>query len=328
MTEPQTVSAAPEPQSFAARARLALVRSERPVAWVTVAIPALGACSALGLLLSGIAPPTLLEIGVTLALYLITGLGITVGFHRLFTHHAFAAPPAIRLVLGILGSMAAQGPLFFWAAAHRRHHTGSDRADDPHSPHRKGEARLSRMRGLLHAHVGWMLVPREATGWGQIPDLLRDRTAFFVNRWYLAWVGLGLALPAAISGIWHGTAVAAGPGLLWGGLVRIFLVQHATWSVNSLGHVAGRKSFTTRDESRNNALVALITLGEGWHNNHHAFPASARHGLGRWEIDPSWLAIRLLSRFGLTTDIRLPRPEQMEHRRHGRSSEVKEEMQR
>lgn len=302
-------------QQAAARARQAAARTERRIAWATIAAPAASTALAFALALSGVAAPGPVELAVLAALYLLTTLGITVGFHRLFTHLSFAAPRPVRLAFGILGSMAAQGPLLYWVAAHRQHHRRSDRPHDPHSPYLKGEDRLDGLAGFLHAHTGWMLEPQGAANWAQVPDLLRDRTALFISHRYFAWVAAGLLLPAAISGLWHGSLAGAALGLLWGGLVRIFLQHHATWSVNSLGHMVGRRRFATQDESRNNAFVAAITLGEGWHNNHHAFPYSARHGLAWWEIDPSWLAIRLLAWLGLASDLKTPRPHQIERQR-------------
>ncbi|QRR07608.1 acyl-CoA desaturase [Burkholderia sp. MS455] len=287
-----------------AKIRHVFARNERHVIWITLATPAVGTALAVTFLVNGIIQPTTVEITVAVTLYLLTGLGITIGFHRLFAHRAFTAPTGVRLMLGILGSMSAQGSLLFWVATHRRHHAATDRAGDPHSPYFADGIAIGRWWGLLHAHLGWMLKVSSASGWNRIPDLLNDRIVLFVNRWYFAWVGLGLALPVIISGLWYGTFEAMVSGLLWGGLVRIFVSQQATWSINSLAHVAGIRRFVTQDQSRNNALVALISLGEGWHNNHHAAPMSARFGHAWWEIDPGWLTIRMLSRFGLVSDVK------------------------
>jgi stearoyl-CoA desaturase (delta-9 desaturase) len=271
-----TTSATEALKLAAGRAGLATARLEQRIAWVTIVTPALGTIVALALAVHGTVLPGRLELSVALILILLTELGLTVDFHRLFVHRSFTAARPVRVILDILGSMAAQGPRLFWAAAHRHHPVTSDRPDDPHSPHGTGRLPFR----LLHAHLAWKLELRERHDqFRLIPDLLRDGAVVFVCRWYPAWVALGLLIPGAVSGLWHGSVVGAAPGLLWGGLVGMFLVHHATWSVNSLGHIAGRQRFLTKDESRNNVFVALITLGEGWHNNHHAFPYSARHGL-------------------------------------------------
>jgi len=188
--------------------------------------------------------------------------------------------------------MAAQGPLVFWVAEHRAHHQFSDREGDPHSPD---------LEGLWHAHVGWMLDAAPPDLGRYAIDLLRDRLAMGMNQTYFAWVALGILLPGAITGLVEGSWAAAASGVLWGGLVRIFLVHHATWAVNSICHRFGSRPHATRDGSTNHWLVALFSLGEGWHNNHHAFPTSARHGLKTFELDPSWWTIRLLSATGLAT---------------------------
>ncbi|MGB8841760.1 MAG: fatty acid desaturase [Aliidongia sp.] len=313
-----TASATEALKQAAGRARVATARLEQRIACVTIVTPALGTIVALALAVHGTVLPGRLELTVALILILLTELGVTVGFHRLFVHRSFTAPRPVRVILGILGSMAAQGPPLFWAAAHRHHHVTSDRPDDPHSPHGTGRLPFR----MLHAHLAWMLALREQhEQFRLIHDLLRDRAVVFVSLWYPAWVALGLLIPGAVSGLWHGSVMGAVSGLLWGGLVRMFLVHHATWSVNSLGHIAGRQRFLTKDESRNNVFVALITLGEGWHNNHHAFPYSARHGFAWWEFDPSWLAIRLLAWLGIAREVRLPRPDQMATKCRGRASE-------
>ena len=239
-------------------------------------------------------------------MYLFSMLGITMGFHRLFTHRSFQCVAPLRAVLGIAGSMAAQGPLFFWVACHRRHHQTSDEKDDPHSPQHHGGGAMGVLRGWFHAHVGWMFWHKPENYFRLVPDLLRDRLALNINRTYFLWIALGLAVPAMIGGLaghsWRGAAT----GLLWGGLVRIFLVHHATWSLNSVCHMYGTRPFDNRDHSRNNYFCAVLTFGEGFHNNHHAFPASARHGLRWWEFDLVYVVIRALSTFHVVWDVRQP----------------------
>jgi stearoyl-CoA desaturase (Delta-9 desaturase) len=301
----------PTLQQAVTNARRAAERLERWVASSTIIVPTLATVVAVTGAASGIMRPSPGELGRTTAFCLGTLLGVSAGFHRLFTHRSFEAHVVVRALLGILGSMAAQGPLLFWVTAHREHHQRSDALGDPHSPYVRAQERLTTLRGFWHAHLGWMM-QHESTAWSTYaPDILRDQTAFFVSRWYVIWVLMGLVLPGVIAGLWHRSLLHAVLGVLWGGLVRTFLVHHATWSVNSLGHMIGRRAFATPDRSRNNALVALVTLGEGWHNNHHAFPSSARHGLTRWEIDPSYAVIRLLACMGLARDVKLPHPQHM-----------------
>jgi stearoyl-CoA desaturase (delta-9 desaturase) len=237
--------------------------------------------------------------------YLLTGIGITVGFHRLLTHRSFATYPLARGVLAALGSAAAEGPVIEWVAQHRQHHAFSDQEGDPHSPH-TGHASgwRSAARGLLHAHLGWVFgMDGVASERRYAPDLLADPVVGFVDRTFLVWVLAGLAVPFALGMALSGSVSGGLTGLLWGGVVRIFCLHHATFSINSLCHFFGAKPYETGDESRNVAWLALPTLGEAWHNNHHAFPTSARHGLGRWQVDPSAAVIGLLERAGLAWDV-------------------------
>jgi len=247
------------------------------------------------------------DLALFLFLYLLTGFGITVGFHRLFTHRSFKASPVVIWTLGILGSMAIEGPVVWWVATHRRHHRHSDGEDDPHSP-RAGRrpGLLGAASAMLHAHVGWSFrrdcVDTDMRRYA--PDLLRDKRLQAINSLFPLWVVLGLALPTLIGWLvdpsWRGAFL----GLIWGGLVRVFMVHHVTWSVNSICHMWGRKDHETGDESRNNTIVGFLALGEGWHNNHHAFPSSARHGLKWWQFDASWLLIRVMALFGLAGEIK------------------------
>jgi stearoyl-CoA desaturase (delta-9 desaturase) len=243
---------------------------------------------------------------VAAAMYGLTIAGITIGYHRLFTHKSFKCGAILRAALGIAGSMASQGPLFFWVACHRRHHQHSDEDGDPHSPHTHGGGVRGVLLGCWHAHVGWMLGHKPENYFRLVNDLVRDPVIMAVHRYYFLWVLFGLILPGLVTALVAGSVGAFWPGVLWGGMVRMFVVHHATWSVNSVCHLFGAKPFETGDESRNNALVAVLTLGEGWHNNHHAFPSSARHGLRWWQFDPSYLALRLLAAGRLVWDLRTP----------------------
>ena len=246
------------------------------------------------------------ELGLLLGMYFLTTSGISVGFHRLFTHRSFETPRVVQLFLGVLGSMAVQGPLLKWVAVHRRHHQHSDRHGDPHSPHHAGAGIRGLLRGLWHSHVGWLFQPDPAGLSNYVKDLQRSRLLRNVSKLFPLWVLIGLLLPAALGWILQGSWAGALLGLIWGGLVRIFLVHHVTWSVNSVCHLWGRRPFPVADQSRNNAVLGVLALGEGWHNNHHAFPGSARHGLRWWEIDVSYWVIRALAGMGLARNLRLP----------------------
>jgi stearoyl-CoA desaturase (delta-9 desaturase) len=204
--------------------------------------------------------------------------------------------------------MAVQGPLFFWVATHRRHHQHSDVVGDPHSPHGHGSGVGGLTAGFWHAHLGWMFRGADAMAVRSLPDLSRDPVARFVHRGFAWWALLGLLLPAFLGGVITWTWLGALTGFLWGGLARVFMAHHATWSVNSICHIWGHRAYPTPDQSRNNAAVALVSLGEGWHNNHHAHPQSARHGLRWFQIDPTWMLIRGLSYVRLASAIQGIRP--------------------
>jgi stearoyl-CoA desaturase (delta-9 desaturase) len=246
------------------------------------------------------------DLGLLVGMYLLTGLGITVGFHRLFTHRAFATYRGVQFVLAGLGSMAVQASLFQWVAQHRVHHQHSDRPGDPHSPHLRRRGALGWLRGFWHAHVGWAFEP-DATGLERYTrDLGRSRALRVASALFPVWVALGLLAPAAAGGLIAATWAGALGGLIWGGLVRIFLVHHVTWSVNSVCHLWGVRPYRTGDESRNNFVFGVLALGEGWHNTHHAFPTSARHGLRWWQPDLSYWVIRALALLGLAWAVRVP----------------------
>jgi stearoyl-CoA desaturase (delta-9 desaturase) len=246
------------------------------------------------------------------AFYVVCGLGITVGYHRYFTHRSFETVGAVKVALAILGAMTLQGPVTQWVTDHRKHHARSDREGDPHSPHLAGEGFFGAVRGLWHSHVGWMFTTKgmeRGLAYGR--DLYEDRTIRLIDRLYLVWVVLSLGLPGLL-GWWIGGTWQAGvEALVWAGLVRIFAFEHATFAVNSVCHTFGRRAYDAKDESRNNWVVALLVFGEGWHNNHHAFPKSARHGLGRAQLDLSYGIIRGLERLGLAGRVRIPTAAQL-----------------
>ncbi len=255
------------------------------------------------------------ELSLFGAMYAITLFGVTVGFHRLFTHRSFETIAPVRIFLAIAGSMSVEGPVIKWCAVHRRHHQCSDHEGDPHSPHLHGEGWRGFFQGLWHAHMGWLFEPDAPDLQRSAKDLVEDRALRAIDRTFVLWVVLGLVLPAlagwAITQSWWGLLL----GFIWGGLVRVFIAHHVTWSINSVCHMWGRRDFKSNDQSTNNFAIALISGGEGWHNNHHAFPTSARHGLRWWQIDTSWYFIRLLQLFGMAWNIRTPSPKALEAKR-------------
>lgn len=246
------------------------------------------------------------ELGLFGVMYLLTGLGITVGFHRLFTHKSFETPAAIKFIFGVLGSMAVQGSLFQWVAFHRSHHQHSDKADDPHSPHLHGDTFMGMVRGFWFSHMGWFFRPFPQEMMRYVKDLNQSPMLRQVSNLFFVWVAIGLIIPAVVGFFLIGGWLGALLGLLWGGFVRIFFVHHVTWSINSVCHLWGFQTYDSNDESRNNFLFGLLGLGEGWHNNHHAFPTSARHGLKWWQIDISYYVIKGLELVGLASKVRLP----------------------
>ena len=246
------------------------------------------------------------DLVLLLAMYVTTVLGVTVGFHRLFTHRAFETTRAVQFVFAVLGSMAVQGPLLQWVALHRRHHQHADHADDPHSPHHQGSGVWGVVKGLWHAHLGWMFEPKPPDLQRYVKDLRQSKLLRVASALFPLWVAVGLLIPAGIGWLLVGTPSGAWTGFVWGGLVRILFVHHVTWSVNSVCHVWGRQPFQSDDESRNNAVFGVFGLGEGWHNTHHAFPTSARHGLRPWQIDVSYWVIRGLEITGLAWNVKLP----------------------
>ncbi len=250
------------------------------------------------------------DLAIFAFMYAITGFGITIGYHRLFTHRAFETSRAVRTLLAIFGSMAVEGSVITWVADHRKHHAFADEEGDPHSPHVNAEdGWLGALKGLWHAHVGWMLGDNthgRASARRYAPDLIDDAPIRWVNRTFLFWVGVTLLVPFLLGWALSGFTLVSGLlGLLWGGFVRIFLLHHMTWSINSVCHFFGRRRFETEDESRNVFWLALPSLGEAWHHNHHAFPTSAFHGLRPLErlADPSGLAIGALEKLGLVWNV-------------------------
>lgn len=246
------------------------------------------------------------DLGLLLGMYVLTALGITVGFHRLFTHRSFETYTWVKFLLAVLGSMAVQGPLLKWVAQHRRHHKHSDTPDDPHSPHHHGRGVLGLLRGAWHAHIGWLFRRDPEDLDRYVQDLRKSRALRVASALFPLWVALGLVLPGILGGLLTLRWAGVWTGVIWGGLVRVFLVHHVTWSVNSACHLWGLRPYRSADLSRDNVTFGVLALGEGWHNTHHAFPTSARHGLRWWQLDVSYYVIRALALVGLAWDVRLP----------------------
>ncbi|HEY7224567.1 MAG TPA: acyl-CoA desaturase [Micromonosporaceae bacterium] len=248
------------------------------------------------------------DIGLSVGWYTLTCLGATVGFHRYFTHGSFKAKRPLRLALAIAGSMAVQGPIRHWVADHRRHHAFSDAQGDPHSPWLFGTSPMALARGFWHAHLGWVL-DRSLTNQERFaPDLLADRDVTRVHRTFGLWVFVSLAAPAVMGGLLTWSVWGAVTAFFWAGLVRMALLHHATWSVNSICHMVGDRPFASRDKAANFWPLALLSMGESWHNLHHADPTSARHGVLRGQIDVSARVIWLFEKFGWAYDVRWPTP--------------------
>jgi stearoyl-CoA desaturase (delta-9 desaturase) len=256
-------------------------------------------------------------------MYLATGLGITVGFHRYFTHRSFKTSEPIRAVLAALGSVAIEGPIISWVADHRKHHTFADQEGDPHSPHvDHGHGWRGALKGLVHAHVGWLFIHTQRGARRRYArDLIDDPVVSWVDRTFVYWALGGLLMSFLLGWVIGGSLFAGLTGLLWGGAVRMLVVHHITFSINSLCHFFGRRRFETDDESRNLLWLAPFSFGESWHNNHHAFPTSAEHGMRKWELDPSALVIRALERLGLAWDVVRVDRERQERKRNALEEE-------
>ncbi|MBA2516682.1 MAG: acyl-CoA desaturase [Solirubrobacterales bacterium] len=288
---------------------------ERRITVTAVVLPFVGFLAALWLLWGGAV--TGLDLGIMAVMYILVGFGVTIGFHRLFTHRSFEAKPWLRALLAVLGSMSIQGAVIHWVADHRKHHTFTDEEGDPHSPHTHGAPGWRGVvKGLWHSHMGWLFDGERTSASRFAPDLKKDPLIRKIDSLFPVWALLGLAIPFllgfALSG---GDLIAGVTAFVWAGLVRVFLLHHATWSVNSICHMYGEQPFAIKDQSRNNWMVAFVSLGEGWHHSHHAFPTSARHGLQRLQFDPSFALISGFERMGWAWNVKSPKPEQVEAKR-------------
>jgi stearoyl-CoA desaturase (delta-9 desaturase) len=274
--------------------------TERNANLIGVVAPFVGVVVAIGLLWERAVDG--LDLAILSAMYLLTGVGVTVGFHRLLTHRAFQTYPWLERAFAVLGSLSIQGSVLDWVADHRKHHAHTDKEGDPHSPH---VGHGSGLRGLWHAHTGWLLETQGQADWKRYAgELYDDPQMRRIGRWFPLLALVSLLIPTAVGFAVHDFTVAgAARGFIWGGLVRVFLVHHVTWSVNSVCHFFGRRRFDVDDRSTNVAWLSLLSLGESWHHNHHAFPRSAHHGLRPWELDPSGLLISAMERLGLAWNV-------------------------
>jgi stearoyl-CoA desaturase (delta-9 desaturase) len=280
-----------------------MTRAHRNVNIGAVILPFIAFLAAIPLLWNELVGWT--DLAIFAFMYLLTAVGVTVGFHRMLTHRAFETYRPLKYVFAVLGSMSVQGDVISWVSDHRKHHAYTDKEGDPHSPHvGHGEGWLAGLRGLFHAHMGWLFIHHSGAEARRFaPDLLEDRGMRMIGRAFIPLVGLSLALPFGLGYLLTGELAGALTGLLWGGLIRAFLGHHVTWSINSICHFFGRRRFETDDESTNVLWLALPSLGESWHHNHHAFPRSAVHGLRWWELDVSGWIIRAMRRTGLAWNV-------------------------
>ena len=288
-------------------------RAEQVGLWLFIVVP-LAAVVASGFVLWGNGL-SWRDVVISTVFYALTGHGITVGFHRYLTHGSFKAKRPLRIALAIAGSMAIEGPVIRWVADHRRHHAYSDQEGDPHSPWRYGTGFRALAKGLWHAHIGWLFDVEQTDQKRFAPDLLADRDLVRVSRLFPLWVVLSLALPAVIGGLWSQSWSGALTAFFWASLVRVAVLHHATWSINSICHAVGSRPFVTRDRSANVWPLAFLSMGESWHNLHHADPTCARHGVDRGQLDTSAELIRLFEKLGWATDVRWPKPARLDARR-------------
>jgi stearoyl-CoA desaturase (delta-9 desaturase) len=288
-------------------------RFERAANLVAVVVPFIAVVVAIGLLWNHVVGWT--DLAIAGAMYVVAALAVTVGYHRLLTHGSFKTTSPLRYAFAAAGCMAIQGTPIDWVADHRKHHAFADEDGDPHSPHGHGPGLRGALRGLWHAHTGWLLSDQgQAEKRRYARDMVEDPGMRAISRAFLPLAGLGLLIPFALGYALSGRLSGALTALLWGGPVRIFFGHHVTWSINSICHFYGRRRFATADHSTNVLWLAIPSMGESWHHNHHAFPRSAVHGLRWWEIDPSALVIGGLERLGLARNVVRIAPERQRQR--------------
>lgn len=284
-------------------------KRQKYITLTVVIVPTLSAVIAISQIVHGIV--TSFDLLLLLGMYVITLIGVEAGFHRLVSHKAFKTSKWIYALFVIAGSMAAQGPVLYWAATHRRHHKLTDMPGDPHSPWLHGATLTGKIKGLIYAHVGWLFDNQQSDWVRYAADLIKDKFIFRLHQLYPLWVMMGLLIPGAIAGSYYGSWDGAAKGVLWGGLVRILLVHHGVWSVNSICHRFGSQSFATKCNSTNNIWLSLVSLGGSWHNNHHAFPITSSNAFRWWQLDPCGWVIKSLGLMRLAWDLKFPTTEQM-----------------
>lgn len=278
---------------------------QRRFALMTMVVPFLGTLVAIGSIpIWGFSS---MDLSLFIVMFSLNQIGITVGYHRYFAHCAFKANRVMQVILAVLGSITAQGPLIHWVSYHRRHHQYSDMAGDPHSPYvDENGKKMGAVHGFWHSHLGWMMNSTVTNSTLYAKDIIRDSLLVQINKLYLVWVVLGIAFPALLGGLLMGSWIGVLKGFLWGGMVRLFLGHHAFWTIGSIAHIFGNRPFDTHDKSTNNVLPTIFNFGESWHNNHHAFPNSALFGLEWWQIDIGGWVIRLLALLGWIWDLKIP----------------------
>jgi stearoyl-CoA desaturase (delta-9 desaturase) len=285
-------------------------RKEQIVLGALIIVPFLAVAAAIPVAWGGWLGWT--DVLVTVVMYWLTGHGITVGFHRLFTHKSYKPNRAVKVAVAIAGSMAIQGPVVRWVADHRKHHKFSDRDGDPHSPWRYGTSVRALTKGFLHAHMMWLFDPEQTPQRKYAPDLMKDPDIVRISRQFPFWVVVSLVAPAVAGGLltwsWQGAATA----FFWGSLVRVSLLHHVTWSINSICHTLGERPFVSRDKSANVWWLAIPSMGESWHNLHHADPTCARHGVLRGQVDTSARVIWAMEKLGWVHDVRWPVKERID----------------
>jgi stearoyl-CoA desaturase (delta-9 desaturase) len=283
---------------------------ERWIFAASIVLPCLGFIGAIALAFySGI---TAVDGILFLSMFFLTVLGIEVGYHRLFSHHAFETVAPVRAFLAIAGCMALQGPVIYWVSNHRRHHIYSDQPTDPHSPYFHGDRPIGLLEGFWHSHIGWIFDPERTCPGRYGRDILKDPLIMTIDKYYFVWVFLGLLIPAILGGILTWTVAGILHGFLWGGMARMFLVQQGTYGINSFCHIWGDRPFQTREKSTNNLWLTIPTLGGSLHNAHHAFPNTAVNGFEWWELDPGAWFIRGLEKLNLIWNVKVPTPEMIE----------------
>lgn len=280
---------------------------ERRLAVLVTVIPFLGTIAAI--ILATQIGFGWLELVLFLPMYILGEIGAEVGHHRYFSHKAFKPHPKLKVILAILASTTGKGSVFEFAAVHRRHHQYADRPGDPHSPHEFGRSFKNILKGFWHSYYGWILhYPMNPAEHARVIDLLMDPVLVRIanKKMYYVWLVLGAILPAVLGYMVTGNTFGMVIGFLWGGMVRVFLEQHSAFAINTICHISGSRPFATKDQSRNNALLAYLTLGVGWHNNHHAFPYTAYNQFKWWQLDPCGWLIFIFEKFGLATEVRYP----------------------